>query len=172
MCPNHSLYVQRPYARSTVSFPATFCVFVLRFVLLYIVRVSPNERTRHFVKYMKMALQAYLVYCSARATQYSFLKKTSQWPRRASLQRCHFYHTIYMLCTPQKTRELGQKFFTLRRCQGVLTQNIHLLEILNIQSLLQIQFPVQVGLVKAMHLLITRRLVKLKNSPIFALLKV
>ena len=33
---------------------------MLHFVLLCIVRVSPNERTRHFVKYMKMALQAYL----------------------------------------------------------------------------------------------------------------
>ena len=61
MCPNHSLYVQRPYARSMVSFPVMFCVFVIYSVLLYIVRVSPNERTRHFVKYMKMALQAYLV---------------------------------------------------------------------------------------------------------------
>ena len=60
MCPNHSLYVQRPYARSTVSFPAIFCVFVIYFVLLYIVRGPPNERTRHFGKYMKMALQAYL----------------------------------------------------------------------------------------------------------------
>ena len=60
MCPNHSLYVQRPYARSMVSLPVIFCVFVIYFVLLYIVRVPPNERTRHFVKYMKMALQAYL----------------------------------------------------------------------------------------------------------------
>ena len=51
MCPNHSLYVQRPYARSMVSFPVMFCVFVIYFVLLYIVRVSPNERTRHFVEY-------------------------------------------------------------------------------------------------------------------------
>ena len=51
MCSNNSLYVQRPYARSMVSFPVMFCVFVIYFVLLYIVRVSPNERTRHFVEY-------------------------------------------------------------------------------------------------------------------------
>ena len=43
LCENISLYVQRPYVRSRVSIPVTFCVFVIYLTLLYLVRVAKRN---------------------------------------------------------------------------------------------------------------------------------